>query len=92
MERAKAAVGGVLQNEALRRSEIWRSLGFLVCAVISYLFAAKFMKIYRQVGIPYLRAKAHDYYEELSGSISSDILDEGMDARRLWALTEEVRD
>jgi len=47
---------------------------------------------YHQVGIPYLRAKAHDYYEELGGPISSDILDEGMDARQLRTLTEEVRD
>jgi len=31
MERAKAAVGGVPQGEALTKSEIWRSLGFLVC-------------------------------------------------------------
>jgi len=44
MERAKAAVGGVPQGEALRRSEIWRSLGFLVCATIWYVFAAKFMR------------------------------------------------
>ncbi|KXN87959.1 Ankyrin repeat protein nuc-2 [Leucoagaricus sp. SymC.cos] len=41
------------------------------------------------VGIPYLRAKAHDYYEELGGGVNSDILDEGMDARQLRALTEE---
>ncbi|KAJ3561155.1 hypothetical protein NP233_g10369 [Leucocoprinus birnbaumii] len=69
-ERAKAAVGGIPQGEALGRPEIWRSLAFLV-------------------GIPYLRAKAHDYYEELGGGVSSDILDEGMDARQLQVLTEE---
>jgi hypothetical protein len=37
-----------------------------------------------------LRAKAHDYYEELGGGVSSDILDEGMDARQLRTLTEEA--
>jgi len=47
---------------------------------------------YRQVGIPYLRAKAYDYYEELGGGISPDILDEGVDATQLRALTEEVCD
>lgn len=40
--------------------------------------------------MPYLRAKAHDYYEELGGGISSDILEEGTDPRQLRALTEEV--
>ncbi|KAF9008793.1 cyclin-dependent protein kinase inhibitor [Cyathus striatus] len=39
------------------------------------------------VGIPYLRAKAHDYFEELGG-VNSDILDDGMDARQLQALTD----
>lgn len=38
------------------------------------------------VGIPYLRAKAQDYYEELGGGISSDIVNEGIDARQLRAL------
>ncbi|KAJ4472187.1 cyclin-dependent protein kinase inhibitor [Lentinula aciculospora] len=40
------------------------------------------------VGLPFLRAKAQDYYEELGGGASSDILDEGMDARQLRALTD----
>lgn len=37
-----------------------------------------------------MRAKAHDYYEQLGGGISSDVLEEGIDARQLQALTEEV--
>ncbi|KAJ3922734.1 cyclin-dependent protein kinase inhibitor [Lentinula edodes] len=41
------------------------------------------------VGLPYLRAKAQDYYEELGGGDNSDILDEGMDARQLRALTDQ---
>jgi hypothetical protein len=40
------------------------------------------------VGLPYLRAKAHDYFEELGGGISSDIED-GSDARRILALTDD---
>jgi TPP-dependent pyruvate/acetoin dehydrogenase alpha subunit len=43
-----------------------------------------------QVGVPYLRAKAQDYYEELGGGVNSDILDEGMDARQLHALTDQA--
>jgi peroxin-12 len=38
------------------------------------------------VGLPYLRAKAQDYYEDLGGG--SDLLDDG--ARQVQALTEEV--
>jgi len=37
------------------------------------------------VGLPYLRAKAQDYYEDLGGG--SDLLDDG--ARQVQALTEE---
>lgn len=44
-----------------------------------------------QVGLPYLRAKAHDVYEELGGGSSSSILDEGMDAREMRSLTDAVR-
>jgi hypothetical protein len=40
------------------------------------------------VGLPYLRAKAQDYYEELGGGVSSDIED-GTDARLLLALTDQ---
>lgn len=39
-----------------------------------------------QVGLPYLRAKAQDYYEDLGGG--TDILDDGV--RQVQALTEEV--
>ncbi|KAJ3842518.1 cyclin-dependent protein kinase inhibitor [Lentinula raphanica] len=41
------------------------------------------------VGLPYLRAKAQDYYEELGGGASSDIIEEGMGTRQLSALTEQ---
>lgn len=44
-----------------------------------------------QVGVPYLRAKAQDYYEELGGGVNSDVLDEGLDARQVRALTDAVR-
>ncbi|CAA7260260.1 unnamed protein product [Cyclocybe aegerita] len=41
------------------------------------------------VGVPYARAKAHDYFEELGGGASSDVLDEGLDARQIQALTDQ---
>ncbi|KAH9482953.1 Peroxisome assembly protein 12 [Psilocybe cubensis] len=41
------------------------------------------------VGVPYLRAKAQDYFEELGGGVGSDILDEGLDARQVQALTDQ---
>ncbi|KAJ6627519.1 cyclin-dependent protein kinase inhibitor [Mycena sp. CBHHK59/15] len=39
------------------------------------------------VGVPYLRAKAQDYYEELGGGISSEI-DGGVEARQLRMVTD----
>ena len=41
--------------------------------------------------MPYIRAKAQDYFEELGGGVNSDILDETLDARQLQALTDQVR-
>ncbi|KDR83451.1 hypothetical protein GALMADRAFT_274898 [Galerina marginata CBS 339.88] len=41
------------------------------------------------VGVPYLRAKAQDYYEELGGNVNSDILDEGLGTRQIQALTDQ---
>ncbi|KIK99683.1 hypothetical protein PAXRUDRAFT_131479 [Paxillus rubicundulus Ve08.2h10] len=40
------------------------------------------------VAVPHLRAKAHDYYEQFGGGISSDILEDGGDSRGMEALTE----
>lgn len=38
--------------------------------------------------MPYLRAKAQDYFEELGGGVN--VLDEGLDARQIQALTDQV--
>ena len=43
-----------------------------------------------QVAVPYLRAKTHDYYEQLGGGVSSDILEDAGDGRRIQALTDDV--
>lgn len=43
-----------------------------------------------QIGIPYLRAKAQDYFEQL-GSGSGSGFDEGLDPRQIQALTDQVR-
>jgi hypothetical protein len=40
--------------------------------------------------VPYLRAKAHDYYEELGGGINSDILEDGVGTRQLQVLSDQV--
>ncbi|KZT27047.1 hypothetical protein NEOLEDRAFT_1131563 [Neolentinus lepideus HHB14362 ss-1] len=69
-ERAKAAVGGVFEEEKLRDREIRRSLVLLV-------------------GIPYLRSKAQDYYEDLGGGIDPEILDENANSRHIRALTDQ---
>ena len=42
------------------------------------------------VGLPYLRAKAQDYFEELGGGIDHDILDESANTRQQRALSEPV--
>jgi hypothetical protein len=47
-------------------------------------------RIASQVGMPYIRAKAQDYFEELGGGLNSDILDETLDARQIQALTDQV--
>ena len=43
-----------------------------------------------QIGIPYIRAKAQDYYEELGGGASSDAMEESMDVRQLSTLSDLV--
>ena len=35
-----------------------------------------------QVGVPYLRAKAQDYYEQLGGGVDADIINQSITARR----------
>lgn len=35
-----------------------------------------------QVGVPYIKAKAHDYYEQLGGGIDSSILDDTLSSVR----------
>lgn len=54
-------------------------------------FRALLSAHFTQVAVPYLRAKAHDYYEQLGGGVSSDILEDAGDARRIQALTDDVR-
>lgn len=40
--------------------------------------------------MPYLRAKAQDYYESLGGGIDPDLLDEGGSYQAVRALADEV--
>ena len=80
-------MGGIPAGEALRNKEVWRSLLFLVSLLFCVLTRALTR---RQVGVPYIRAKAQDYFEELGGGVSSDVLDEGLDARQIQMLTDQV--
>ncbi|KAJ2933452.1 hypothetical protein H1R20_g3630, partial [Candolleomyces eurysporus] len=41
------------------------------------------------IGIPYVRAKMQDYFEELGGGISSDVMEESMDTRQIQMLTDQ---
>lgn len=86
-DRATAAVRGAPAAEKLRARETWQSLFFLVCSLIS---CDTISIDSTQVAIPYLRAKTHDYYEQLGGGISSDILEDAGDGRRIQALTDDV--
>ena len=43
-----------------------------------------------QVGLPYLRSKAQDYFEELGGGIDPELANAGNE-RHVLALTEQVR-
>ena len=45
----------------------------------------------RQVGLPYLRTKAQEYYEDLGGGIQSEVIEESLASRQARALSEEVR-
>ena len=88
-ERARAAVGGVPGEEHLGPKELRRSLLFLVNY---YDFLTSPERTHEfQVGIPYLRAKAKDYYEELGGGIDPDVMEDITDLRRIQALTDQAR-
>lgn len=41
----------------------------------------KWRSLFFLVAVPYLRAKAHDYYEQLGGGVSSDVLGDGGSVR-----------
>ena len=43
-----------------------------------------------QVGLPYLRAKAQDYFEALGGGADHEVFDEDAQSRQARALSEEV--
>lgn len=74
-QRARAAVGGIFPEEKLRNREIWWSLLFLVSkAYLSWRTTNTVIWIL-QVAVPYLRAKAQDYFEELGGGVDSEVLE-----------------
>lgn len=86
-DRVAVAVRGAPVAEKLRDREIWQSLFFLVCQLISCdtIFVDS-----AQVAVPYFRAKTHDYYEQLGGGVSSDILEDGGDGRHTQPHADDV--
>jgi hypothetical protein len=88
-ERARAALGGVPEEEHLGPKELRRSLLFLV-GYHDFLKSPEGTYEF-QVGIPYLRAKAKDYYEELGGGIDPEVMEDITDVRRIQALTDQAR-
>jgi len=42
------------------------------------------------IGMPYIRAKAQDYFEELGGGVNTEILDETLDTRQIRALPDQT--
>lgn len=85
-DRASAAVAGLPGGQALRKQDIWRSLLLLVR---KHFPLHHLIQTNLQIGIPYLRAKAQDYFEQLGGGSDSDF-DEGLDPRQIQALTDKV--
>jgi hypothetical protein len=88
MPRARLATGAAPPEERLRGREIGRSLFWLVCARAEN--PVNLLTPPVQVGLPYLRAKAQDYFEELGGGIDSDILDQNDAYRQARALSSEA--
>lgn len=43
------------------------------------------------MGLPYLRTKAQEYYEDLGGGVQSEVIEESLGSRQARALSEEVR-
>ncbi|PCH41254.1 hypothetical protein WOLCODRAFT_137274 [Wolfiporia cocos MD-104 SS10] len=42
------------------------------------------------IGLPYLRTKAQEYFEDLGGGVQSEVLEESLASRQARALTEET--
>lgn len=69
-----------------------QSLLFLVSVSLECLGGLYVIELTRglyQVGVPYIRAKAQDYYESLGGGVDTDLIEETPAARRL-RLSQQV--
>ena len=75
-------------EETLREREIWRSMLFLVGDFRSSRSFA--IHVAMQVGLPYLRAKAQDYFEALGGGVDHEVLDEDAHNRQARSVNNEV--
>lgn len=73
--RADAALGRPADERALSAKDVRRSLVFLVCTT-SLQGRNIRLNFSLQVGLPYLRAKAQDYYESVGGGVDPELLDD----------------
>lgn len=58
---------------------------------MSLFMVLRSLLIIIQVGLPYLRARAQDYFEALGGGVDHEVFDENAQSRQARALSEEVR-
>lgn len=89
MDKSLAAVGGISRQEHLRDRDILCSLIFLVRPSFSYI-TVPFNKT-NKIGIPYIRAKAKDYFEQLGGGLNADFPGDGSNTGQIQGPSDHVR-
>jgi len=82
--RADSALGRPADEQPLSAKDARRSLVFLVCPSTLQVCNVR-LNFSLQVGLPYLRAKAQDYYESVGGGIDLALLDDFQRERYLAA-------
>jgi hypothetical protein len=80
--------GNSAQGEAPRK----RTLAFIIVSGTCHLVFSDGTEAYlsTKVGVPYLQAKARDYYDSLGGGINPDIVEHDAALRQSQALTNQV--
>ena len=74
--RADAVLGRPADERALSTKAVRQSLVFLVRSIRLQRCNIQTENFWFQVGVPYLRAKAQDYYESVGGGVDPELLDD----------------